>query len=59
MPHRPQLASLLCSSLRYVSLRAANITLGTACGKMFRSSVLTIVDVGDSDIVRSIPDATA
>merc|ERR1712178_349322 len=34
-----------------------NITLGTACGKMFRTSVLTILDVGDSDIIRSIPEA--
>merc|ERR1712066_1187188 len=33
-----------------------NITLGTACGKMYRTSVLTITDVGDSDIVRSIPE---
>mmetsp|Transcript_5325 Transcript_5325/g.8824 ORF Transcript_5325/g.8824 Transcript_5325/m.8824 type:complete len:118 (-) Transcript_5325:356-709(-) len=29
-----------------------NITLGTACQKMFRTSVLTILDVGDSDILR-------
>mmetsp|Transcript_45631 Transcript_45631/g.102833 ORF Transcript_45631/g.102833 Transcript_45631/m.102833 type:complete len:104 (-) Transcript_45631:207-518(-) len=36
-----------------------NITLGTACGKMYRTSVLTITDVGDSDIVRSIPDQGA
>merc|ERR1712046_519769 len=34
-----------------------NITLGTACGKMFRTSVLSITDVGDSDIMRSIPEA--
>merc|ERR1712032_88066 len=34
-----------------------NITQGTACGKMFRTSVLTVMDVGDSDIVRSIPEA--
>mmetsp|Transcript_25664 Transcript_25664/g.63501 ORF Transcript_25664/g.63501 Transcript_25664/m.63501 type:complete len:118 (+) Transcript_25664:62-415(+) len=34
-----------------------NITLGTACGKLFRTSVLTITDVGDSDIIRSIPDS--
>merc|ERR1712227_1048472 len=30
-----------------------NITLGTACGKMFRTSVVTVIDVGDSDILRS------
>jgi large subunit ribosomal protein L30e len=27
-----------------------NLDLGTACGKHFRSSVLSITDVGDSDI---------
>jgi len=31
-----------------------NIALGTACGKMFRCSVLTVTDPGDSDIVRSV-----
>merc|ERR1719379_2217503 len=36
-----------------------NITLGTACGKMYRTSVLSITDVGDSDIIRSIPEAAA
>merc|ERR1712113_331571 len=30
-----------------------NVTLGTACGKMFRTSVVTVIDVGDSDILRS------
>ena len=35
-----------------------NITMGTACGKMFRVGVLSIVDVGDSDILRStMPEA--
>ena len=37
--------------------RADNITLGTACGKMFRCSVLTVTDPGDSDIVRSMPES--
>merc|ERR1711990_598060 len=36
-----------------------NITLGTACGKMFRTSVLSITDIGDSDIMRSIPEQAA
>merc|ERR1712031_28909 len=36
-----------------------NITLGTACGKMYRTSVLSITDIGDSDIMRSIPEAAA
>ena len=34
-----------------------NITLGTACGKMYRTSVLSITDIGDSDIMRSIPES--
>merc|ERR1719287_432790 len=34
-----------------------NITLGTAAGKMFRTSVITVTDVGDSDILRSIPES--
>ena len=29
-----------------------NVELGTACGKMFRSSVMSITDPGDSDILR-------
>lgn len=34
-----------------------NSELGTACGKYFRVSVLSITDVGDSDILKS--DGTA
>jgi large subunit ribosomal protein L30e len=34
-----------------------NIALGTACGKLFRCSVLTVTDPGDSDIVRAVPEA--
>jgi large subunit ribosomal protein L30e len=33
-----------------------NTDLGTACGKYFRVSVLSITDAGDSDILRSVPD---
>ena len=36
-----------------------NITLGTACGKMYRTSVLAIIDIGDSDIMKSIPEHAA
>ena len=36
-----------------------NITLGTACGKMYRTSVLSITDIGDSDILRAIPEQAA
>merc|ERR1711915_391249 len=32
-----------------------NIELGTACGKFYRCSVLSITDPGDSDIIRSMP----
>merc|ERR1712059_226547 len=32
-----------------------NVELGTACGKYFRCSVLSITDPGDSDIIRSMP----
>merc|ERR1711931_264859 len=32
-----------------------NIDLGTACGKFYRCSVLSITDPGDSDIIRSMP----
>jgi len=30
-----------------------NIDLGTACGKFFRVSCLTITDPGDSDIIKT------
>merc|ERR1711893_574787 len=32
-----------------------NIELGTACGKYFRVTTLSITDPGDSDIIRSMP----
>jgi len=34
-----------------------NIDLGTACGKYFRVSALSITDPGDSDIVKDAPAA--
>lgn len=34
-----------------------NVELGTACGKLFRTCVMSIVDAGDSDIIRSLPAA--
>ena len=34
-----------------------NTELGTACGKYFRVSVMSITDAGDSDIIRSMPDS--
>ena len=35
-----------------------NILLGTACGKMYRCSVLSVTDQGDSDILRSMPGSS-
>ncbi len=32
-----------------------NVSLGTACGKYFRVSTVSIIDPGDSDIIRSAP----
>ncbi|XP_039052569.1 60S ribosomal protein L30-like [Hibiscus syriacus] len=32
-----------------------NVDLGTACGKYFRVCFLSIVDPGDSDIIKSMP----
>ncbi len=34
-----------------------NVDLGTACGKLYRVSTMSIIDAGDSDIVRSLPTA--
>merc|ERR1712002_581368 len=33
-----------------------NIELGTACGKYYRVFTLAIIEPGDSDIIRSMPD---
>jgi large subunit ribosomal protein L30e len=32
-----------------------NIELGTACGKYFRVSAISITDAGDSDIIKVVP----
>ena len=32
-----------------------NVELGTACGRLYRVSTMSIVDAGDSDIIRSLP----
>merc|ERR1711918_79664 len=36
-----------------------NNELGTACGKYFRVTTLSITDPGDSDIIRSMPSGDA
>ena len=38
--------------------RGNNIELGTACGKYYRVCTLAIIDPGDSDIIRSMPEQT-
>ncbi|XP_021570383.1 60S ribosomal protein L30-like [Carlito syrichta] len=35
-----------------------NIKLGTACGKYYRVYTLVIIDPGDSDIIRNMPEQT-
>ena len=35
-----------------------NVELGTACGKYYRVCTLAIIDPGDSDIIRSMPEQT-
>ncbi|XP_052182734.1 60S ribosomal protein L30-like [Diospyros lotus] len=32
-----------------------NVDLGTACGKYFRVCCLSVIDPGDSDIIKSMP----
>eukprot|EP01066_Platyproteum_vivax_P020945 Platyproteum_vivax@DN8897_c0_g1_i1.p1 len=33
-----------------------NNELGTACGKFFQASIITVLDVGDSDIMKTVKD---
>ncbi|CAO2640376.1 60S ribosomal protein L30 [Lemmus lemmus] len=33
-----------------------NTELGTACGKYYRGCTLAVIDPGDSDIIRSLPE---
>ncbi|XP_032772937.1 60S ribosomal protein L30-like [Rattus rattus] len=35
-----------------------NIALGTACGKYYKVCTFVIIDPGDSDIIRSMPEQT-
>ncbi|ELV09411.1 60S ribosomal protein L30 [Tupaia chinensis] len=37
---------------------SGNIELGTAGGKYYRTCTLPIIDIGDSDIIRSMPKQT-
>ena len=36
-----------------------NIELGTACGKLYRVCTMSVIDPGDSDIIRSMPTEQA
>ena len=42
------------STVPMVKFKGTNFDLGTACGKPFSVSALTVVEVGDSDIMDSV-----
>merc|ERR1712227_76150 len=55
--------SLRASEFEYYAMLAkigvhrfqgTNTELGTACGKMFRASVIAITDIGNSDIIKTV-----
>ncbi|CAN9469892.1 unnamed protein product [Alternaria alternata] len=48
-PEETDYAMLSKTSVHHFS--GNNIELGTACGKLFRCSVMSILDAGDSDIL--------
>lgn len=33
-----------------------NVDLGTACGRLYRVSALSVTDPGDSDIIKNLPE---
>ncbi|KAL7722935.1 60S ribosomal protein L30 [Entamoeba marina] len=39
--------------VKVVHYNGSNVDLGTACGKYFSVSVLSIIDAGDSDIIKA------
>ena len=43
----------MLSKCQVIHYAGSNVDLGLACGKYFRVSMLTIIDAGDSDIVRT------
>lgn len=49
----PCLSILFCCACACCCACADNVDLGTACGKLFRVSVLAITDPGDSDIIKT------
>lgn len=46
----------MLSKCQVIHYNGSNVDLGTACGKYFRVSMLTVIDPGDSDIVRTTPE---
>ncbi|KAB0378132.1 hypothetical protein FD755_009710 [Muntiacus reevesi] len=49
-------AMLAKAGVRHYS--SNNVELGAACGKYYRVCTLAIIDPGDSDIIRSMPEQT-
>ena len=43
----------MLSKCQVIHYNGSNVDLGTACGKYFKVSMLTVIDPGDSDSVRS------
>lgn len=46
----------MLSGCEILPFEGDNVDLGTACGKYFRSSVITIIDAGESDILKMIKE---
>lgn len=47
----------MLSKTETIPYNGSNTDLGTACGKYFRVSVLSVTDPGDSDIIRPAAEA--
>uniref|UniRef100_A0A2P2MS26 Uncharacterized protein n=1 Tax=Rhizophora mucronata TaxID=61149 RepID=A0A2P2MS26_RHIMU len=41
--------------IKWICNYADNVDLGTACGKYYRVCCLSVIDPGDSDIIKSMP----
>ena len=46
----------MLSDCKLLQFEGDNVDLGTACGKFFRSSVIAVIDAGESDIINLIAD---
>ena len=47
----------MLSKTETILYNGSNTDLGTACGKYFRVSVLSVTNPGDSDIIRPVTEA--